>query len=76
MLGCGSLVVVLHGNPRLVDPSDGTVVMEWPDIDAGVKEGSYGVTHISTPSAALHPDLSRLAIAQADHLAIIHLTNR
>jgi hypothetical protein len=76
MLGCGALVCSLHGHPRLIDPTTGAIVAEWPDVDTGEKEGSYGVTHIPTPIAALRSDGSRLAVAQADHIAIIHLADR
>ncbi len=38
------------------------------------KNESYGVTHLPTPVAALHPDQQRLAIAQPDHIAVIHLS--
>jgi hypothetical protein len=73
MVGCGDRVITLYGHPRLVDPATGAVVAEWPDIDAGTKEGSYGVTHVPTPVTVLHPDRTRLAIAQPDHIAVIHL---
>jgi len=73
MVGCGSRVVALHGYPRLLDPTTGEVVAGWPDIDTGTKDASYGVTHVPTPIVAPHPDGSRLAIAQSDHIAIVQL---
>ncbi|WP_327141068.1 hypothetical protein [Nocardia sp. NBC_01327] len=42
-------------------------------MDAGTKDRSYGVTHIPTPVATAHPDGTRLAIAQPDHIAILDL---
>jgi hypothetical protein len=61
------------GHPRLVDLVTGTVIGEWPDIAVSSKSGSYGVTHVPAPVVALHPDQRRLAIAQPDHIAVIHL---
>ncbi len=73
MIARGDQVVGLHGHPRLIDPSTGAVLEEWPDVTVSAKNESYGVTHELTPVAALHPDRQRLAVAQPDHIAVIHL---
>jgi hypothetical protein len=73
MIARGDQVIGLHGHPRLIDPSTGTLLDEWPDVVVSVKNGSYGVSHVPTPVAALHPDRQRLAIAQTDHIAVVHL---
>ncbi|QIS12256.1 hypothetical protein [Nocardia arthritidis] len=73
MIACGARIMSLHGHPRLIDPGSGRLLAEWPDVDAGAKDSSYGVTHIPTPVAAAHPNGTRLAIAQQDHIAILNL---
>ena len=72
MIGCGEQIITLHGQPRLVDLT-GTVVAEWPDVAVSTKTDSYGAAHLPTPIAALHPSQRRLAVAQPDHIAVIHL---
>ncbi|MEU0028694.1 hypothetical protein [Streptomyces sp. NPDC006335] len=76
LLARGDTVVSLHGHPRLIDVTTGAVVAEWPTVKVPRREGSYGVTHIPTPVAALHPDGTRLAIAQPESIAIITLPER
>lgn len=71
MIACGERVMSLHGHPRPIDPISGRTLIEWPDVDAGTKDRSYGVRHIPTPVATAHPDGTRLAIAQSDHIAIL-----
>ncbi|WP_433567062.1 hypothetical protein ACQP1O_18895 [Nocardia sp. CA-151230] len=73
MIACGERIVSLYGHPRLIDPISGETLVEWPDVDAGTKDCSYGVTHIPTPVATAHPDGTRLAIAQTDHTPILKL---
>lgn len=72
----GDSVVSLYGHPRLIDVTTGDVVAEWPTVEVPRREGSYGVTHIPTPVAAVHPDGTRLAIAQPEGIAIIALPER
>jgi len=76
LLARGDTVVSLHGHPRLIDVTTGAVVAEWPTVKVSRREGSYGVTHIPTPVAALHPDGTRLAVAQPESIAIITLPER
>jgi hypothetical protein len=66
-------VVSLYGHPRLIDPATGEVIADWPEVDAGVRSGSYGVEHVPTPVAAVDPIGGRLAVAQTDHIAVIDL---
>ncbi|MEU1617356.1 hypothetical protein ABZ479_08625 [Streptomyces sp. NPDC005722] len=73
LIGHGERVIALYGYPRLIDVVTGTVVAEWPEVEVSPRVGSYGVTHVPTPVAALHPDGSRLAIAQPEGIAIITL---
>jgi hypothetical protein len=73
MIARGNQILALHGHPRLIDPLTGAVLDEWPDVTVSAKNESYGVTHLPTPVAALHPDQHCLAIAQPDHIAVIHL---
>ncbi|MEU9166975.1 hypothetical protein AB0D34_04075 [Streptomyces sp. NPDC048420] len=76
LIARGDTVVSLYGHPRLIDVTTGAVVAEWPTVEVSRREGSYGVTHIPTPVAALHPDGTRLAIAQPESIAIIALPER
>ncbi|MEU3461329.1 WD40 repeat domain-containing protein [Streptomyces sp. NPDC006733] len=72
----GETVVSLHGHPRLVEVATGAVVAEWPAVEVSLREDSFGATHIPTPVVALHPDGSRLAVAQPDGIAVIDLPGR
>lgn len=38
-----------------------------------VKTTCFGVSHVPSPVAALHPDGTRLAVAQAQSIAVITL---
>ncbi|MFJ8056998.1 hypothetical protein [Streptomyces sp. NPDC096142] len=76
LIARGDTVVSLHGHPRLVDVTTGAVVAEWPTVEVSRRDGSYGATHIPTPVAALHPDGTRLAVAQPESIAIITLPER
>jgi hypothetical protein len=69
----GDTVVSLYGHPRLIDVTTGVSMAEWPAVEVSLRDGSYGVTHIPTPVAALHPDGTRLAVAQRESIAIIDL---
>ena len=69
----GDTIVSLYGHPRLIDVTTGASVAEWPAVEVPCREGSYGVTHIPTPVAALHPDGRRLAVAQAESIAVVDL---
>lgn len=73
LIGHGDRVIALCGHPRLIDVATGAVLAEWPQVGVSRRVGSYGVTHVPTPVAALHPDGSRLAVAQPDGIAIIAL---
>jgi len=73
LIARGDTVVSLYGHPRLIDVTTGVVVAEWPTVKVPQRDGSYGVTHIPTPVAALHPDGTRLAVAQPDTIAVITL---
>lgn len=73
LVPCRGRLLSLYGHPRLIDPTDGTVVAAWPDVETGHKSGSYGVTEVPAPVYALHPDGRRLAVAQPDHIAVIPL---
>ncbi|MEX3100278.1 hypothetical protein ACSCBZ_40775 [Streptomyces niveiscabiei] len=73
LIARGDSVVSLYGHPRLIDVTTGAVVAEWPTVKVPQRDGSYGVTHIPTPVAALHPDGTRLAVAQPESIAIIAL---
>jgi hypothetical protein len=73
MIACGDHIIGLHGHPRLLDLPTDAVTAEWPDVAVSIKSDSYGVTPLPTPVAALHPDQRRLAVAQPDHIAVIHL---
>lgn len=72
LVACGSRVMSLHGHPKLLDPATGAVIAEWPDVETSAKQASYG-SHVPTPVAALHPDGTRLAIAEPDAIAVITL---
>ena len=72
----GDTIVSLYGHPRLIDVTTGASTAEWPAVEVPSREGSYGVTHIPTPVAALHPDGNRLAVAQPESIAIIALSEK
>lgn len=76
LIARGDTVVSLYGHPRLIDVTTGALLAEWPMVEVPRRDGSYGVTHIPTPVAALHPDGTRLAVAQPGSIAIIALPDR
>ncbi|ANS68178.1 hypothetical protein SLINC_5954 [Streptomyces lincolnensis] len=73
LLPRGDQVVSFRGHPRLLDTATGRLVAEWPEVGLPVKDTCYGVDHIPSPVAALHPDGTRLAVAQAESIALITL---
>ncbi|MER6954397.1 hypothetical protein [Streptomyces sp. NPDC000618] len=73
LIAGGGRVVSLHGHPRLIDVRTGEVLEEWPEVAVPRREGAYGVTHIPTPVAALHPDGTHLAVAQDENIALVRL---
>ncbi|GAA3393384.1 hypothetical protein [Streptomyces roseoviridis] len=73
LIGHGRTVIALCAYARLIDVASGAVLAEWPEVEVSPRVGSYGVRHVPTPVAALHPDGSRLAVAQPDGIAIITL---
>ncbi|WP_128983692.1 hypothetical protein [Streptomyces roseicoloratus] len=73
LIGRGDDVVALYAHPRLIEAATGTVLAEWPEVGLSPRVGSYGVRHVPTAVVALHPDGSRLAVAQPDGIAIISL---
>ncbi|MEV6331412.1 hypothetical protein [Streptomyces sp. NPDC051909] len=76
LIGHGDGVISLYEYPRLIDVATGAVLAEWPEVGVPSRVGSYGVRHVPTPVAALHPDGSRLAVARPDGIAIIALPSR
>ncbi len=66
-------MVSLCGHPRLVDAGTGAVLAEWPEVPVSRREGSYGVTHVPTPVAALHTGGTRLAVAVRNGIAVLDL---
>ncbi|MDQ0766839.1 hypothetical protein QF027_009474 [Streptomyces canus] len=73
LLPRGDHVISLFGHPRLLDTATGRLVAEWPEVDVPMKATCFGVSHVPSPVAALHPDGTQLAIAQAQGLALITL---
>ncbi|MFI9174706.1 hypothetical protein [Streptomyces lincolnensis] len=73
LLPRGDQVVSFRGHPRLLDAVTGRLVAEWPEVGLPVKDFCYGDEDIPSPVAALHPDGTRLAVAQADSIALITL---
>ena len=67
----GDQVVTLHGHPRLLDTATGRIVAEWPEVGVPAKSTCY--QRVPTPVAALHPDGTLLAVAQAGSIALITL---
>ena len=76
LIARGDTVVSLYGHPRLIEVATGEVVAEWPAVEVPRRDGSYGVTHVPTPVAALHPDGTRLAVAQPEGIALITLPGK
>lgn len=73
VLACGEAVLALYGHPRLFDIRTGGLVAEWPELAMPRREGSYGVTHVPTPVAAVHPDGTRVALAVEKGIAVIRI---
>ncbi|MHA6761645.1 WD40 repeat domain-containing protein [Streptacidiphilus sp. PAMC 29251] len=73
LLARGTQVVSLYDHPRLIDTGTGAVLAEWPEVKVGPKDGSFGVTHVPTPVAAVSADGTRLAVAQENGIAVIEL---
>ena len=73
LLPRGDHVISLLGHPRLLDTATGRLVAEWPEVGVPGKTTCFGVSHVPSPVAALHPDGTRLAIAQAESIALITL---
>jgi hypothetical protein len=73
LLARGDQTVSLHGHPRLLDTATGRVVAEWPELGVPAKSACFGYRRVPTPVAALHPDGTRLAVTQADSIAVITL---
>ncbi|MHC3472840.1 hypothetical protein ACYF6T_29700 [Streptomyces sp. 7R007] len=73
LLARGDQVVSLHGHPRLLDTATGRVVAQWPEIRLPAKPTCFGRRRVPTPVAALHPDGTRLAVAQEAGIAVISL---
>lgn len=71
LIPCGDRVFSLHGHPRLIDVATGSVVAEWPAVPVSRRDGACGALHVPTPVAALHPDRTRLAVAQDGGIAIL-----
>jgi hypothetical protein len=69
----GEHLVTLHHHPRLVDPATGRVLAEWPEVPSGSWTYCFGVNHVPTPVAALHPDGTRLALATPGAITVIEL---
>ncbi|MGW2382543.1 hypothetical protein [Streptomyces sp. NPDC001658] len=66
-------VVSFRGHPRLIDTATGRLVAEWPEVVFPVKDTCFSAEDIPSPVAALHPDGTRLAVAQTDSIALITL---
>jgi hypothetical protein len=75
LIACGETVISLYGHPRQISIATGEIVAEWPEISLPEREFCYGVTHIPSPVAALHPDGTRLAVAQESGIAILELNS-
>jgi hypothetical protein len=73
LLPRGDHVISLLGHPRLLDTATGRLVAEWPEVGVPAKATCFGVSHVPSPVAALHPDGTRLAIAQSESIALITL---
>ncbi|MER7840928.1 hypothetical protein ABTY98_34805 [Streptomyces sp. NPDC096040] len=73
LLPRGDQVISFLGHPRLLDTATGRTLTAWPEVEVSVKSTCFGRRRISTPVAALHPDGTRLAVAQADGIALITL---
>ncbi|WP_234344171.1 hypothetical protein [Streptomyces sp. NRRL F-5123] len=73
LLPRGDQVVTLHGHPRLLDTVTGRVLAQWPDVAVPTKSLCYSRKSHLTPVAALHPDGSRLAVVQAEGIAVVTL---
>ncbi|MEV5954949.1 hypothetical protein AB0M11_14460 [Streptomyces sp. NPDC051987] len=72
LLPRGDQVIAFPGHPRLLDTATGRIVAEWPEVGVPAKSACFG-REDPTPVAALHPDGTRLAVAQTDRIAIVTL---
>jgi len=73
LLPRGDHVISLLGHPRLLDTATGRLLAEWPEVGVPVKATCFGASHVPSPVAALHPDGTLLAVAQAESIALITL---
>ncbi|MFC8078061.1 hypothetical protein ACFUN8_21265 [Streptomyces sp. NPDC057307] len=73
IVGCGEAVLALYEYPRLFDIRTGELVARWPELPMYRRQGSYGVTHMPSSVAAVHPDGTRVAIALESGIAVIRV---
>jgi hypothetical protein len=73
LLPRGDEVISLHGHPRLLDPTTGRTLAEWPEVVTPLKPTCFGYDEVPTPVAAVHPDGTLLAVAVADGITFITL---
>ncbi|MHA6758926.1 WD40 repeat domain-containing protein [Streptacidiphilus sp. PAMC 29251] len=70
----GALVLSLYGHPKVVDTNSGEVVQDWPDLVTGHQESSI-INRASVPPVAVHPSGTRFAVAAADGITVVTLTD-
>ncbi|MCF2527737.1 hypothetical protein [Yinghuangia soli] len=73
LLASRGRIVSFYGHPRVHDAVTGRLIAEWPELPVEPKAYVCGVDQKPSPTVALHPDGTRLAVAQEDAIAIVHL---
>jgi hypothetical protein len=67
-------VLTLHDHPRLINVKNGTIEMEWPDLDTG-KQTSSIIHHLDPlPPFAKHPDRPMFAVADTEKVTVVTVT--
>jgi hypothetical protein len=69
LLPYGAHVLALHGYPKLIEPSTGEVVREWPEVESGRRDLCYGSA--PQPPVAVRADGGAFAVADADGITVV-----
>lgn len=69
-------VLALFGYPKLLDPSSGRVVDEWPDIDTGRQDSSIrSQDGTQVPPVAVDSHGRRFAVANGSDVVIVDVSH-
>jgi hypothetical protein len=70
----GGMILSLYGHPKLLDPSSGQIVIEWPEIDTGRQDSSIRAQDGAQPPAlAVDSARRRFAVAEGADVVIVDI---